>query len=111
MRSQVPEAGQSDHADYHLQQKQAPSLDFTHSPADPRRGSTVALNAVVSAEKGRPVPTGSVSFFYGYKLIANEKLHDGVVSLSAKVPKAQEHSLLAVYLGDSNYRPRSSAER
>jgi hypothetical protein len=69
------------------------------------------LHAVVSGEGGKPVPTGKVSFLYGWNGLVTGTLVNGSLTMEATLPKGKRLPLNALYLGDSNYRSITSLEK
>jgi hypothetical protein len=93
------------------QAKMEPKIVFSYEPADPSAGQTVRLRAVVSASDGGPMPTGKVNFLHGWNVFVGGALVNGAVTIEAKVPKAKNLPLNALYLGDSNYSSTTSVAK
>lgn len=87
--------------------KRSPTVALWYSPADPSPGVIVHLRAKVSA-LGGPAATGTVRFSDGSTILATGELDNGIVSVTAKLPTNETHSLSATYLGDSHYYPGAS---
>jgi hypothetical protein len=83
---------------------------LTSSSASVAFGSTETFTATLaSAMAGRPVPTGSVSFYDGTTLLASSALSSGAASYSLATLAVGTHSITAVYSGDANFNPSTSA--
>jgi hypothetical protein len=82
------------------------------SPGAPIAGQAVTLTATVSAASsaaGVPLPTGPVTFYDGETSLGAAALSSGVARLTTSALAAGAHVLLAVYGGDGNYAPSTSA--
>jgi hypothetical protein len=84
--------------------KATPTVVFSYLPINPTAGSTVSFTATVTGVGNRPTPTGNVRFLYGYTFLKAGTLHNGVVTVKAKVPIPKTRSFSALYLGDLNYK-------
>jgi hypothetical protein len=91
--------------------KSTPKIVFSYEANEPGAGAEVRLHAVVSGDGGEPVPTGKVSFLYGWNGLVTGTLVNGSVTMDAKLPKGKRLPLNALYLGDSNYRSITSLEK
>ena len=91
--------------------KATPRIVFSYEPNAPPEGTEVRLRAVVSGDGVEPVPTGKVSFLYGWNGLVTGTLVNGSVTIDTKLPRGKRLPLNALYLGDSNYRSISSLER
>jgi hypothetical protein len=78
-------------------------VEFTSQLLHPSKTPTVRLKAVVTPINGGPMPTGTITFDYGWATVATGTLIDGTVVLDAKLPDNKEHAMDALYLGDLNY--------
>jgi hypothetical protein len=73
-------------------------------------GSSVTLTGTISV--GSPLPTGSVSFYYGNTLIGSGSLNSsGVATLTANTAGIAlgTYSVTARYAGDANYGPATTS--
>ena len=74
------------------------------SPPNPTYGETITLSAAVNASlPWRPGPTGDVSFSDGNSQLGTVTLKGDTASFTVSDLGAGNHSLSAVYLGDSNF--------
>ena len=73
-------------------------------------GQTETLTATVTASVStRPTPTGSVSFYDGTTLLNSSALNNGAFTYSTSTLAAGTHNITAVYSGDTNFNPNTSA--
>ncbi len=82
------------------------------SPASPAVGASVTLTATISPNPlGNYVPSGSVEFFDGATALGTANLSSGVAvfTTAAGFVTTGVHSLTAVYSGDTNFQPSTSA--
>jgi ELWxxDGT repeat protein len=88
----------------------ATTVALTSSDAAASPGESVNFTATVSTAVNVPtLPGGSVSFFDGSKFLGTGFLNGGVASYQTSSLSAGQHSITAVYGGDANYSPGSSA--
>ena len=85
------------------QAKMEPKIVFSYEPVDASEGKLVRLHAVVSGGDGGPMPTGRISFLYGWNIFVSGALVNGAVTVEAKIPEGKRLPLNALYPGDSNY--------
>jgi hypothetical protein len=88
------------------------STALSASPGAPIAGQAVTLTATVAAASsaaGVPLPTGPVTFYDGETSLGAATLSSGVARLTTSALAAGAHVLLAVYGGDGNYAPSTSA--
>ena len=78
-------------------------LSVSPNPAAP--GQTVTLTAAVAPNTA----TGTVSFFDGTTLLGTNPVSSGVAALATSSLSAGSHALTAVYNGDANFAPSTSA--
>jgi hypothetical protein len=77
-------------------------------PVQSSGGSMVRVTAVVSGEENGPMPTGQVSFLYGWNSFEIERLANGSVTIDTKLPDTKNLPLQAIYVGDGNYNSARS---
>jgi hypothetical protein len=83
------------------------SLGLSESPAT--FGDTVTLSATVTAAYSTSgTPTGSVAFYDGSSLLGTGTLVSGAASISVSTPTAGDHTITAVYSGDSTFNTQAS---
>ena len=85
-------------------------VEFTCEPLNKSKKPMVRLKAVVQPFHGGPMPTGTVSFDYGWRTVAIGTLVDGTVVMDAKLPDNRGLAMDALYLGDVNYSIARSVE-
>jgi hypothetical protein len=78
-------------------------IEFECRALDTAKNPTVRMKAVVQPLSGGPMPTGTITFDYGWKTVATGVLVDGTVVVDAKLPDNKGHTMDALYLGDANY--------
>ncbi|HEY4358786.1 MAG TPA: FG-GAP-like repeat-containing protein [Acidobacteriaceae bacterium] len=79
----------------------APSITF---------GQPETLTATITAGlSGRPAAAGTVSFYDGATLLGTSAVTDGRATYAASSLATGKHTFKAVYSGDSNYNPATSA--
>jgi hypothetical protein len=79
----------------------APSIAF---------GQTETLTVTVTPTlSGRPAPTGTVAFYDGTTLLGSVPVAGSTAAYAASALAVGSHSITAVYSGDSNFNPNSSA--
>ena len=83
--------------------KATPALTFSYSPTPAVAGSTIMLNASLTAAGTAPIPTGNVEFFDGTTVLNAGALKNGTVTVTGIVPNTSTHSISATYDGDANY--------
>lgn len=73
-------------------------------------GDSETLTATVSAAlSGRPIGTGSISFYDGTTLLGTSALNGGTAAYSPASLAVGTHTIKAIYSGDSNFNPAISA--
>jgi hypothetical protein len=82
------------------------------APRTTSAGSSVTLQASVSAAGGGDLPTGTVAFYdssdgYTRRPLGEAQLADGVATLTTSLP-AGDHAVFAVYKGDTRHGPSTS---
>ena len=82
------------------------SLSSSSNPSN--YGQPITLRAVVIPSY-RGTPTGTVTFFDGTTQLASATLNNGRASLTISTLAAGDHSLTAVYAGDNDFAPSTSA--
>jgi hypothetical protein len=85
-------------------------VEFTCQPLNQSKTRMVRLKAVVEPLNGGPMPTGTVSFDYGWRTVAIGALVDGMVVIDTKLPNNKGLAMDALYLGDANYSIARSTE-
>jgi hypothetical protein len=86
------------------------SLALTTSGASIPFGQAETLTATIAATlTGRPAATGIVSFYDGTTLLGTGTLNAGVATFTTASLATGNHSITAVYAGDGNYNPATSA--
>jgi uncharacterized repeat protein (TIGR03803 family) len=84
---------------------QATTIALTSSLNPSTVGQSVTFTATVSGNS----PTGTVEFFIGSTSLGSRTLSNGVAALSTSKIVAGTHSITAVYSGDANNAPSTSA--
>ncbi len=94
----------------------APTITLTPSATSSPFGDQVILTAVVSTSNFTPYdPSGSVEFFAGTTSLGSEPVQQGTgagnaaILFADNIPLGDNISLTAVYSGDSNFLPSTSA--
>ena len=85
---------------------------FTISPsaASIAFGQTETFTTTLAATlSGRPAPTGTVTFYDGTKLLGSTSVSGAAATYSTSALAVGAHSITAVYSGDSNFNPNTSA--
>ncbi|MBW4028227.1 MAG: hypothetical protein HIU93_12615 [Acidobacteria bacterium] len=86
------------------------TLTLATSPASIVFGQTVTLTATLTAGiAGGAAATGSVSYYDGTSLLGSATLSAGTATFAATGLASGTHSIKAVYAGDSNFNPSTSA--
>ncbi|AXC13623.1 putative aggregation factor core protein MAFp3, isoform C [Acidisarcina polymorpha] len=86
------------------------SLALTSSGSLINFGDSTMLTATVKAGlAGRPAATGSISFYDGTTLLGTASLSSGAATYSPAALAIGTHTISAVYAGDTNYNPVTSA--
>lgn len=86
------------------------ALALATSAATISFGVVETLTATVtSSTTGRPAATGTVSFYDGTTLLGTETLTSGKATLTIATLATGTHVVKAVYSGDSNFNPTTSA--
>jgi hypothetical protein len=81
-------------------------MSLTSSGPNSVYGEAVSLTATLAATLNwQPAPTGSVTFLDGSNVLGDATLSNGVATFSAATLTAGNHTLSAVYSGDSNFQP------
>jgi len=87
----------------------ASTTDVTMVPPEPTTGDTISLIASVTG-RGRPTPTGTVTFVDGATTIGVAALDaEGRATLSGLRPSASSHGITATYSGDGSFAPSAAA--
>jgi len=87
----------------------ATSVGLSSAPNPSTAGEFVLFTATVTpAIAGLPVPTGTVEFTTGPKVVT-ATLTNGVATADVKIEDAGRFRVVAVYRGDANYNPNRSA--
>jgi hypothetical protein len=91
--------------------KQDPTTwTLTSSSATAAQGTPVTFSAtVLPATPGSGTPTGTVSFWDGSTLLGTVNLSGGVAQLTYAFTVIGEHKIKAVYNGDADFLPGTSA--
>ena len=113
----VIDANQAGNADYNAGTKQqsfsvvkAPTSTVLTSSANPSLyAQPVTFTATVSASKGLPTPTGSVSFSDGSTSLGSSTLSSGgVATLTVSTLALGSHTITAAYSGNSDFSGSTS---
>src|SRR5262249_6164964 len=84
------------------------SLVVTASPSSITSGQSVTLAATLKPTlAGRPTPSGTVTFYDGSTQIGSAPAANA--SISSSQLSVGSHSITAVYSGDANFNPNTSA--
>jgi hypothetical protein len=83
------------------------STTFSSQPNPSTTGQTVTLTATVAAAPG--IPTGSVTFKNGTKLLGRVALSSGTATLNTVFNNAGTFNLTATYSGSGNYQSSSAS--
>ena len=84
----------------------------TFTPASPAFGGTVKFTATVSPGTTAVTPTGTVNFLDGATALASGKtLAAGKATFSINTLNAGNHTITAVYSGDSNFQGSTSPNK
>jgi hypothetical protein len=79
------------------------AIELTSSPNPSAYGEPVTFTAVVSSAAGAPRDGEIVSFMKGMTVIGTGTLRGGLASFTTYILEPGEHSITAVYGGDSNF--------
>ncbi|WP_026223465.1 choice-of-anchor tandem repeat GloVer-containing protein [Methylosarcina fibrata] len=90
---------------FRLTETQATTTSLTSSLNPSTVGQSVTFTATVTGNS----PTGTVEFFVGSTSLGSRPLRNAVASLSTPRLVAGTHSITAVYSGDANNAPSTSA--
>ncbi len=71
--------------------------------------STTLIATITPGLAGRPPATGSISFYDGTTLLGTSSLSSGAATYSPASLAVGTHTVTAVYAGDTNYNPVTSA--
>ena len=86
------------------------SIALTSSASSINFGDSTTLTATVAASlAGRPAATGTVAFYDGTTLLGSASLSSGAATYSPASLAVGTHTISAVYTGDTNYNPVTSA--
>jgi hypothetical protein len=86
------------------------SISLTNSGASVNFGSQETFTATLAASmSSRPALTGTVSFYDGTTLLGSSSLGSGAATYSLSTLSVGTHSITAVYSGDANFNPNTSA--
>jgi Bacterial Ig-like domain (group 3)/FG-GAP-like repeat len=84
------------------------SLTLSASPSNATSGQTITLTAALNATlAGRPAPSGTVTFYDGSTQIGSASA--GSPQITTAQLSVGSHSIIAVYSGDLNFNPNTSA--
>ena len=73
-------------------------------------GQAETLTATLAPSlSGQPAPTGSVSFYDGTTLLGTSAISSGTAVFASSALAVGSHSITAVYAGDINFNPNSTA--
>ncbi len=86
-----------------------PTVTLTPSTATPVRGDDLSLAVVVAGGGNNFTPSGMVTILDGNAVVASGALVSGSATLHSSSLAAGPHSLTAVYAGDTNFTPATSA--
>lgn len=87
--------------------KAIPTITLSSSSATVGTGYSVIFTAAVTGATGQP--TGTVVFSSGAITLGTATLTSGVVTLTTSFPSVGTSSITAVYSGDANFTPLTSA--
>jgi len=86
------------------------ALTLSSSSASVVFGQADTLTATLTPTlTGRPAPTGLMAFYDGTTLLGSAAVSGSAATFSASSLAVGSHSITAVYSGDSNFNPNSSA--
>ena len=86
------------------------SVALTVTSANAALGTSEALTATITAGMtGLPALTGSVSFYDATALLGSSSVTSGAATFTDASLAVGSHSITAVYSGDSNFNPATSA--
>ncbi len=86
------------------------SIALTPSATSISAGQDFLLGvALTPTLPNRPTPTGSVTFYDGQAATGHSSLDGGKAAMSSSSFSAGTHTLTAVYSGDGNFQPNTSA--
>jgi len=86
------------------------TLGLTSSAASIAFGQTETLTATLTPTlAGRPSPTGTVAFYDGTTLLGSVPVSSSTAAYSSSTLAVGSHSITAVYSGDGNFNPNTSA--
>jgi hypothetical protein len=86
------------------------TTSIVSSPNPSAVGQAVTLTANVTPQSGGGIPTGTVTFEFGYGgIIGTATLSGGQASLGDTFNVASTKSIIAVYSGDTNFAPSTSS--
>ena len=85
------------------------ATSLSASPANTSAGTNVTLNATVAPSAGNGTPTGTVTFMNGSAKLGSGTLNSsGVATLTTTAIPVGNHSVTAVYSGDSSFAASTS---
>lgn len=86
------------------------TISLAASAASPTFGEGETLTATLTPSlSGRPAPTGTVTFYDGTTVLGSVALSGSTAAWSSSALAVGTHSITAVYSGDSNFNPNTSA--
>jgi hypothetical protein len=85
-------------------------LTFASAPQSTSYGKSITLTTTVKQSvKWEPAPTGTVNFLDSGTLLGSASLTGGTATFSTSTLSAGQHTLAAVYSGDTNFQSHTSA--
>ena len=86
------------------------TTSIASSPNPSTVGQAVTLSATVTPQSGTGIPTGTVTFEFGYGgIIGTATLRGGQATMEDAFNVASTKSIIAVYSGDANFTPSTSS--
>jgi hypothetical protein len=86
------------------------TTSIASSPNPSTVGQAVTLTVMVTAQSGTGIPTGTVTFEFGYGgIISTVVLRGGQATLEDAFSVASNKSIIAAYSGDANFAPSTSS--
>jgi Bacterial Ig-like domain (group 3)/Cep192 domain 4/Beta-propeller repeat len=87
----------------------AARFTLTSSPARVTLGQSISFTAALTPLVGQIVPTGSIVFQDGTKVLGSASLSNGTASVAAILSGVGTHLVNAIYAGDNNFLPHISS--